>query len=215
MRLVRLELESKLREKGLWPESRTARAGAYVLALDLLLFAVQMLTSRLAPKVSSSLGGWVSFLSGLAILLFGIVGFRWLRNRLIVTYIFIGVIPVCLLVMISFITLHLFAGQFASFVVTSEITSHLRSMEAANRAIAHELAAQFDKGQKPNADTIAGMRSRGPDWLRRQVCAWHGTRLPPSCSGPAGAAAISLPSFLKEDFREIVRDHDELYVRVA
>jgi sigma-B regulation protein RsbU (phosphoserine phosphatase) len=223
MRLVRLELESKLRKKGLWPESRTARAGAYVLALDLLLFAVQMLTSRLAPKVSSSLGGWVSFLSGLAILLFGIVGFRWLRsqmlwrlrNRLIVTYIFIGVIPVCLLVMISFITLYLFAGQFASFVVTSEITTHLRSMEAANRAIAHELAAQFDKGQKPNADTIAGMRARGPDWLRRQVCAWHGTRLPPSCSGPAGAAAISLPSFLKEDFREIVRDHGDLYVRVA
>jgi len=223
MRLVSLEIESKLREKGLWPESRTARAGVYVLALDLLFFAVQMLTSRLAPKVSSSLGGWVSFLSGLAIVLFGIVGFRWarrqllwrLRNRLIVTYIFIGVIPVCLLVMISFITLYLFAGQFASFVVTSEIASHLRSMEAANRAITHELAAQFDKGQKPNADTIVEMRSRGPDWLRRQVCAWHGTRLPPSCSGPAGTVAFSLPSFLKEDFREIVRDHGELYVRVA
>jgi sigma-B regulation protein RsbU (phosphoserine phosphatase) len=223
MRLVPLEFESKLREKGLWPESRTARAGLYVLALDLLLFAVQMLTSRPLPKAASSLGGWVSFLSGLAIVLFGIVGFRWLRsqmlwrlrNRLIVTYIFIGVIPVCLLVMISFITLYLFAGQFASFVVTSEITSHLHSMEAANRAIAHELATQFDKGQKPNADTIVEMRSRGPDWLRRQVCAWHGTRLPPSCSGPAGTVAFSLPSFLKEDFREIVRDHGELYVRVA
>jgi phosphoserine phosphatase RsbU/P len=223
MRLVPLGIESKLREKGLWPESRTARAGLYVLALDLLLFAVQMLTSRLLPKAASSLGGWVSFLSGLAIVLFGIVGFRWLRsqmlwrlrNRLIVTYIFIGVIPVCLLVMISFITLYLFAGQFASFVVTSEIASHLRSMEAANRAITHELAAQFDKGQKPNADTIVEMRSRGPDWLRRQVCAWHGTRLPPSCSGPAGTVAFSLPSFLKEDFREIVRDHGELYVRVA
>src|SRR6266576_3134291 len=223
MRLVALELESKLRGKGLWPESRTARAGMYVLALDLLFFAVQLLTSHLFPKAASSLGGWVSFLSGLAIVLFAIVGFRWLRsqmlwrlrNRLIVTYIFIGVIPVCLLVMISFITLYLFAGQFASFVVTSEITSHLRSMEAANRTIAHELAPQFDKGQKPNADTIAEMRSRGPDWLRRQVCAWHGTRQPPSCSGPAGTVAFSLSSFLKEDFREIVRDHGELYVRVA
>ncbi len=223
MRLVPLELESKLREKELWPESRTARAGVYVLALDLLFFVVQMLTSRLLPKVASSLGGWVSFLSGLAIVLFVIVGFRWLRsqmlwrlrNRLIVTYVFIGVIPVFLLVMISFITLYLFAGQFASFVVTSEITSHLRSMEAANRAIAHELATQIDNGQKPNADTIAAMRSRGPDWLRRQVCAWHGTRLPPSCSGPSGTVAFSLPSFLKEDFREIVRDHGDLYLRAA
>jgi sigma-B regulation protein RsbU (phosphoserine phosphatase) len=123
----------------------------YVVALDLLFFAVQLLTSRFAPKVSSSLGGWVSFLSGLATVLFAIVGFRWLRsqmlwrlrNRLIVTYIFIGVIPVLLLVIISFITLYLFGGQFASFVVTSEITSHLRSMEAANRAIATELATQL------------------------------------------------------------------------
>src|ERR1043166_4049234 len=60
MRLVPLELESKLREKRLWPESRTARAGVYVLVLDLLFFVVQMLTSRLFPKVASSLGGWVS-----------------------------------------------------------------------------------------------------------------------------------------------------------
>src|SRR5205085_6984817 len=102
MRLVPLEIESKLREKALWPESRTARAGVYVLALDLIFFAVQTLTSRIFPRVASSLGGWVGFLSGLAILLFVIVGFRWLRsqmlwrlrNRLIVTYVFIGVIPV-------------------------------------------------------------------------------------------------------------------------
>ena len=223
MRLVPLELESKLREKGLWPESRIARAGVYVLTLDLLFFVLQMLTSRLAPKVSSSLGGWVSFLSGLAIVLFGIVAFRWLRtqllwrlrNRLIVTYMFIGVIPVFLLVMISLITLYLLAGQFASFVVTSEITSHLRSMGAANRAIASELATQFDNGQKPNTETIAGMRSHDPDWSRRQVCAWSGTKLPAACSGPAGTAAFSLPSFLKEELGEIVRDRGELYLRSA
>src|SRR3979409_1153129 len=108
MRLVPLELESTLREKGLWPESRTARAGVYVLALDLLFFIVQMLTSRVAPSAASSRSGWVSVLSWLAIVVFGIVGFRWartqllwrLRNRLIVTYVFIGVIPVILLVLI-------------------------------------------------------------------------------------------------------------------
>lgn len=220
MRLVPLEIESKLREKGLWPESRMARAGIYVLALDVLLFVVQMLTSRVIPGFSSSLGGWVTFLSVLAIVLFVIVGFRWaraqllwrLRNRLIVTYVFIGVIPVILLVLISSITLYLLAGQFASFVVTSEISSHLRSIEAANRAIANELATQFDRGLKPNAETIVGMRSHDPDWARRQVCAWHGTTSSPSCSG---TKVLEFPSFLKEDFREIVRDHGELYLRAA
>jgi sigma-B regulation protein RsbU (phosphoserine phosphatase) len=222
MRLVPLEIESKLRNKGLWPESWTARAGIYVLAIDLVFFVVQMVSGRLSPAVASSLGGWVSFLSGLAIVLFAIVGFRFLRsqllwrlrNRLIVTYVFIGVIPVILLVLISSITLYLLAGQFASFVVTSEITSHLRSMEAANRAIANELSTQFDRGQKPNSETIAGMRAHDADWSRRQVCAWHGKQ-PPSCSGPPGTSVIALPAFLQGDFHEVVRDHDALYLRAA
>jgi len=223
MRLVPLELESKLREKGLWPESRTARGGVYVLALAVLFFVLQVLSSHLIPSIASSLSGWVSFLSGLAIFLFAIVGFRWLRsqmlwrlrNRLIVTYIFIGVIPVILLVLISFTTLYLLAGQFASFVVTSEITSHLRSMEAANRAITNELGTQFDSGQRPNTETIAGMRSHDADWSRRQVCAWHRKQLPPICSGPTGTSTLSFPAFVKEDLREIVRDHGDLYLRTA
>ena len=119
---------------------------------------------------AASLGGWVSFLSGLAILLLVIIGYRWLRkellwrlrNRLIVTYMFIGVIPVILLVVMSLFTLYLLAGQFASFVVTSEITSHLRSMEAANRAIANEVAGPLQRGQKPDLETLAGMRSKDP-----------------------------------------------------
>src|SRR5258707_9693999 len=211
MRLVPLELESMLREKGLWPESRTARAGVYVLALDVLYFVVQMLTSRVAPSVASSLGGWVSFLSGLAIVLFGIVGFRWartqllwrLRNRLIVTYVFIGVIPVILLALISFITLYLLAGQFANFVATSEITNHLRGMSVANRAIANELATQIDKGQRPTTDTLAVMRSHDADFGRRQVCAWTGRDASPSCSGPAGTETLALATFFTVWFRGI------------
>src|SRR5260370_33049133 len=42
MRLISLELESKMREKGLCPQSRTGGAALYVLALDLLLVAVQL-----------------------------------------------------------------------------------------------------------------------------------------------------------------------------
>jgi phosphoserine phosphatase RsbU/P len=221
MRLVPLEFESRLREKGMWPESRMARAGVYVLSLDLLFFVLQLGTRSFSPKVASSLGGWVSFLSGLAIFFFAIVAFRWLRmqllwrlrNRLIVTYVFIGVIPVLLLVMMSLITLYLLSGQFASFVVTSEITTRLRSMEAANRAIAHHFATQFDSGGKPNADTIAGIRSNDPDWSRRQVCVWHGSKVSASCSGPTGTAAIALPAFVSDGFREIVRDRGEFFLR--
>jgi sigma-B regulation protein RsbU (phosphoserine phosphatase) len=223
MRLISLELESKLREKGLWPQNWIAWAALYVLALDLLLFAVQWLTRRASPATSASLAGWVIFLSVLAIVLLAIAGFRWLRsqllwrlrNRLIVTYVFIGVIPVFLLVMISLITLYLLAGQFASFVVTSDITTHLRSMEAANRAIANHLVTQISGGGKLDAGILGRSRPRRTEWSRRQVCAWYRNQPQPYCSGPEGAAGFDSPSFITGDFRDIVRDHGTLYLRTA
>ena len=223
MRLVSLELESKLRERGLWPQSWIAWAALYVLALDLLLFAVQWLTRHASPATSASLEGWVIFLGGLAIVLLAFAGFRWLRsqllwrlrNRLIVTYVFIGVIPVFLLLLISLITLYLLAGQFASFVVTSDIATHLRSMEAANRAIATHLAAQVSGSGKLDPRILGRTRPRRPEWARRQVCAWYRNQPQPYCSGPEGAAGFASPSFITGDFRDIVSDHGTLYLRTA
>jgi sigma-B regulation protein RsbU (phosphoserine phosphatase) len=218
-----LEIESKLRDKGLWPQTWIARAATYVLAADLVVFALQLLLSRLSPGASSSLAGWVSFLSFLAATLYTVVAFRWLRsqllwrlrNRLIVTYVFIGVIPVFLLVMISIITLYLLAGQFASFVVTSEITTRLRSMESSNRAIANQIANRFSRGETFNADAIGGIRPRHREWSRRQVCVWYRKQLQPYCAGPSGAAAFDAAIFVTDNFREIVRDHGTLYLRTA
>src|SRR5271166_1157959 len=223
MRLISLELESKLRQKRVWPQSWIAWAALYVFALDLVLFLVQRLTRRASPAISTSLGGWVIFLSVLAIVLLAIAAFRWLRaqllwrlrNRLIVTYVFIGVIPVLLLVMISVITLYLLAGQFASFVVTSDINTHLRSMEAANRAIAHHLVRESSNGKKLDAGSLGETRPRRPEWVRRQVCVWYRNQPQPYCSGPEGAPGFDSPSFITGDFRDIVSDHGTLYLRTA
>jgi sigma-B regulation protein RsbU (phosphoserine phosphatase) len=223
MRLISLEFESKLRGKGLWPQAWVAWAALYALALDLLLVAVQWLTRGVSPGTSASLRGWVTFISGLTIVFLALVAFRWLRrkllwrlrNRLIVTYVFIGVIPVFLLVMISLITLYLLAGQFASFAVTSEITSRLRSMEASNRAIAKQIAIRSSQGKPPNGETIGGMRPQHREWARRQVCVWYGSQAQPNCAGPKGAEAFNAPAFVHDNFREIVRDHGILYLRTA
>ncbi len=223
MRVISLELESNLRDLGLWPQSWVAWAALYAVALDLLLFAVQWLTRRASPATSSSLTGWVIFLSALAIVLLAVAAFGWLRsrllwrlrNRLIVTYVFIGVIPVFLLLVISLITLYLLAGQFASFVVTSDIATHLRSMEAANRAIAHHLETQISGGGKLDAEILGRTRPRRPEWAGRQVCAWYRNQPQPYCSGPEGEAALDSPSFIREDFRDIVSDHGKLYLRTV
>jgi sigma-B regulation protein RsbU (phosphoserine phosphatase) len=223
MRVISLELESKLRANRLWPQSWVAWAALYVLGLDGLLFAVQWIVNGKSPATAATVAGWVIFLSALAIVLLAISAYRWirarllwrLRNRLIVTYVFIGVIPVFLLVVISLGTLYLLAGQFASFVVTSDIATHLHSMEAANRTIAHHLATQIATGGKLNLESLARVRSRRPEWAQRQVCAWYGKQPEPLCSGPPGVANFSAPSFIQADFGDIAIDHGKLYLRTA
>ena len=71
-----------------------------------------------------------------------------LRNRLIVTYVFIGVIPVVMLVALALGSFYLFAGQFATFIVTTGLDSELRSLSATNSAIAHQFASQM-KRERP------------------------------------------------------------------
>jgi sigma-B regulation protein RsbU (phosphoserine phosphatase) len=189
-----------------------------------VLFLLQALLGIFKSSWGQSLGGWVGFLSFISILLFTILGFRWLkakilwrlRNRLIVTYMFIGVVPTLLLISMAFATLYLFAGQFANFIVTSEIHLQLHSVEAVNAAIAHELAARLERGESPNVELLERLRKSEAIWKDRQVCAWIGTKaLPPVCGDPKTQLPFAFPSFIHGPFREIVRDHGQLYLRGA
>ena len=118
----------------LWPQGRAARLACYLAGMAVVLFCLEQLLRVFAASWGEHLGGWVEYLGLLAALLFFVLGFRWvkrrilwrLRNRLIVTYVFIGVIPAVLLVAMAALTLYGLAGQFAVFVVTSEIHSQLR-----------------------------------------------------------------------------------------
>jgi phosphoserine phosphatase RsbU/P len=216
------ELRRRLIKAGLWPESRMARLACYLAGMAAVLFALQKLLELFAASWGEHLGGWVGFLTFLTAVLCSILGFRWLkrkilwrlRNRLIVTYVFIGVIPAILLVAMALITLYGLAGQFAVYVVTSEIHAQLRSLEAANAAVSNELAARLERGENPAAESLAGLRKRERAWGRRRVCAWYGDKPLPLCNEFKGDA-IMFPGFVKGTFREIVRDRNELHLRVV
>jgi len=158
-------LRLRLSDAGLWPTSKVAVTAWYLLALELLLALVRTASSALGLRFGDSLGGWVIFLGLVVILLFQILAYRWikqkllwrLRNRLIVTYVFIGVIPVVLLVALALGSFYLFAGQFATFIVTSELNSELKSLEASNAALTHQLVAQMDGNPMP-AEAIKFLR---------------------------------------------------------
>jgi sigma-B regulation protein RsbU (phosphoserine phosphatase) len=216
------DLRLRLIKAGLWPEGRMARLACYLAAMGAVLFALQKLLSLFAASWGDHLGGWVEFLAFLAVVLFSILAFRWLkrrvlwrlRNRLIVTYVFIGVIPAVLLVAMALITLYGLAGQFAVFVVTSEIHSQLRSLEAANAAVCNELAAHLERGDNPAAESLAGLRKRDPAWSRRQVCAWYGDKPLPLCNEFKGTS-LTIPRFVQGRFRDVVRDGGGLYLRAV
>src|SRR5246127_1312144 len=140
------ELRQKLIQAGLWPQGRMARLACYLAGMAAGLFLLQKLLNLFSPTWGEHLDGWVGFLMFLAGVLFFILAFRWvkrrilwrLRNRLIVTYVFIGVIPAVLLVAMGVITLYGLGGQFAVFVVTSEKDAQLRSLAAVNATVSSE-----------------------------------------------------------------------------
>ena len=105
--------------------------------------------------------------------------------------------PVVLLVAMAFITIYLFAGQFANFVVTSELDSRLRSLQSVNAAISHELAARLEHGQPAIAESLEGLQRSDRAWASRQICAWKGGT-PLAVCNPAtpGKTPFALPAFL-------------------
>jgi len=224
MTLSYRHLRMRLGKAGLLPTSKVALVAGYLLGLDLLLFALQKVFGLLKLSYGDSLGGWVSFLSFVVVVLCSILAFRWikakalwrLRNRLIVTYVFIGVIPVVMLLILATLSFYLFAGQFATFVVTTALDSELKSLDAANSAIAHELAAKMQSGANPDTTAVERLRRTNKAWIDRRVNAWHDGKIVLN-SSPADAVSSppTLPPYLKGSCREVVRDHNKLFLRAS
>jgi sigma-B regulation protein RsbU (phosphoserine phosphatase) len=212
-------LRLRLRQADLLPGSRVAWAACYLLGLDVLLFALQKLLGVFKVSYGQSLTGWLDFLTIIVAALLTVLAYRWLksrllwrlRNRLIVTYVFFGFIPVFLLLTIGFITIYLFAGQFANFVVTSELHSRLRRLEAVNAAVGEQLSAKMGRGEAPVVELPRAPGPQGNDWAPRQICAWKDGKALPLC----GSDVRAVPAFLHPPFAEIVREQGRLYLRAA
>lgn len=80
-----------------------------------------------AAIVTYVLGGWLA----LRLLRMGLRKFTWrLRNRLVVTYLFIGVLPVLLVLTLVGLGGYMLAGQMASFLVRSELERRLVALRS-------------------------------------------------------------------------------------
>ena len=202
------------------PRSALGRFTAYLLGIDLLLWIVRRLIKITRPGSGDFLGGWITFLTVIGTVLLLFLAFRWLRrtfmwrlrNRLIVTYVFMAVIPVVLLLTIALGSLYLFAGQLATFLVTSEINSELKSLQTANDAVGHELVVRLQQGgplAPPRSKAAVG---KGLDASRGGGLGTRPSRNPVLALGRSGAGVV-LSRIRQRAVREVVRDRGQLYLR--
>jgi sigma-B regulation protein RsbU (phosphoserine phosphatase) len=208
---------------GLWPSTRFARLACLLLGIDLLLFALKRIFEISGSANGQFLGFWIYLLDVVAFFFFLILAYRWLktrtlwrlRNRLIVTYVFIGVIPAVLLVAMAAGMFYVFAGQFANFVVTSELSTQLRSLGVMNSAVSSGVASQLERGVAPTREFLEAAMPQDSAAGVRKICVWTDEKSTPLCGGGIRTALLTLPSSLEARFDAIVHDDHALYLRSA
>jgi phosphoserine phosphatase RsbU/P len=198
------------------PSSKWARITVWLGGLSLLLWLVD-----LAPGMK--LGGWATFVTLIFLFFFFVWLCRWgyrpllwrLRNRLIVTYLFIGVVPILLLLIMFGLAGILFAGQFATYVVVSDLHSELLHLQAANDALAAQLFPLEASG-KLN-EQIAEQYTRASDERfpgRTVTVSLGGKGFVLSTEGaPLPAQPAQVPGFISGDFTGFVVEQDALHLR--
>lgn len=206
-----LQLRLWLEKNGFLPRGWLAVITAYLFGLDLFIFFLQKIAGAAHWRFGDYLGGWVTFLS-LAVVVCLLVLLKrristkllWrMRNRLLVTYVFIGIIPLLLLVSLAGLAFYLFAGQFATYIVTSELDTELRELDTANVAYARAIAAEIDTGG--NADKAAVLEDQAI------VSAWLQNKL--VLNNPRDQTPTSMPASLHQQFSGLVRDGNRFQLR--
>lgn len=202
------------------PQSKVHR-----LAFWLLIIYLVLMPGRLLPGAAGQVFSGLSLFTFILLLAFCIpLVWRWifgrflwkLRNRLIMTYLLMGLTPVVLFVLLALIALYGFSGQFAIFATTAEMETQLERYAAQNRVfathVAHSLAMQ--PGAKSVELPEMGMMSLENQDSGVQVAAFQDGK--PVQITPARIEALNItqvPSWAKGGYSGFVWDNRKLYLR--
>ena len=200
------------------------KLGKVTLWFGCLAVIAELLKLAFHSPAGGFLSGWATFLSFVFVVCLLLLGVRWvrrklmwrLRNRLIVTYVFIGVIPVLLLLAMGFLAGYLFAGQFATYVASSDLQSELQRLHATNRSLTHQFRDLLREGRlTPElAGEIAGASNE--NFRHRSVTVWEGNNgYVLGEGGPSKAAQIKPSPALQRDFSGVVLDDGRLHLRAV
>ncbi|HYE25576.1 MAG TPA: SpoIIE family protein phosphatase [Clostridia bacterium] len=208
-----VSLQPRLAKYKLYPQSAVAWTAVYAGALWIALYLLRKIAGTAVSSIELAFSFTTFILAGALLLL----GYRWLkqkfmwrlRNRLIVTYVFIGVIPLVLVITMGLLAAYLFAGQFSSFVMTNDLQSEIKRIAVLNQLSANHVAAELKKGAELTAklapETDSGARQIVAYYRGKAVVLQPGED--PEAKVPRSAPAPEIDA--------IALDDDKLYLRSA
>ncbi len=202
------------------PKSRIGRLALLFFAADVLLVAVQRLFQSMAAALPVNLNYWALLFALATAIMLMTLGVRWvrqrlmwkLRNRLIITYIFIGVIPVVLLLLMGGLSTYLLGGQFATYIATADLRSELNGLAAVNARIAIDLANELpERGHISEALFLNATRRRMSSFPDRETTVWY--RNTPVTSG--NSAPVPPPKSDERETLAFVAEDGQIALRVS
>jgi sigma-B regulation protein RsbU (phosphoserine phosphatase) len=173
----------------------------YLAGTEAVLLLLQWLVKLVnGTGAAATLGGWTSFLGWVVSVFLLFLALRWfrshvmwsVRNRLIVTYLFIGALPVALMAAMAMGSGYVVLQHLATFLTVSEIRGQEQRLAAANLAAIEEM--QRHDG---TPEQIAAMDASFPG---RSILVMP---------------QATVPSWLKPGFAGLVFDHGKMHLRAA
>ena len=204
------------------PQGKLHRTAFWLLILYLLLGV-----GRLVPNGGGQTIAALSFFALCALIVCCVPLFwRWVvrrlmwrvSNRLVVTYLLIGLTPVVLFVTLALVAAYVFSGQFATFAAHSEIERELAEIGAENRAFSVHIAKEIKESPRPKTITVPEFDddSASAGHSKMEVAAFlDGQPLALETKPPMRPGMPGIPPWLKDSFRGVVMGHGTCFLRAA
>ena len=202
------------------PQTRLAQLAAYAAGIT-LLFGLLLLVLRWTGANAAGIGfaqWWFSATRIVFFFLLFLLLVRWirqrflwsLRRRLLVTYFFIGVIPIVLLAVLAGTAFYFIGNQYAASIVSADLHAELNALRVGANMLAGEAAIGKNPGALADSPAWRSFRAQFPT---TELALWEGSNPTHVLSAP-GAPGFARPDWAKEDRQIIANDGGRLYLRV-
>ena len=201
------------------PQGKLHRIGFWLLIAYVVLKAMSYLPGGLGG-FGSACNGWALFF---LLVVYAWIGCRWIfrhllwkvRNRLIVTYLLMGLAPVVLFGTLALAAAYVFSGEFAIFAVTSEIHSELAHLESQNQAYAVHIGHTLETNPTAKSVSLPELDAEQKQISEPgfEVAAFKDGKRVVLERVPTDTQNLELPTWTAKRFSSIVVDNGKLYLR--